>query len=136
MPIAADEAVATLADARRVIEADAADVLVVKAAKAGGIRAAQAIMAYAAEHGLRTTVSSSLETGVGIAASLHLSTSRGKPPPSSLGTGARLASDLLVKPLVPVRGHITVPHLPGLGVEVDLDAVDYYTTDVMGVIAG
>ena len=136
VPIAADEAVATLADARRVIEADAADVLVVKAAKAGGIRAAQAIMACAAEHGLRTTVSSSLETGVGIAASLHLSTSRGKPPPSSLGTGARLASDLLVKPLVPVRGHITVPHLPGLGVEVDLDAVDYYTTDVMGVIAG
>ena len=136
VPIAADEAVATLADAERVTEAEAADVLVVKAAKAGGIRQAQAIMAYAAKHGLRSTVSSSLETGVGIAASLHLSTSLGKAPPASLGTGARLESDLLVKPLVPVRGHITVPHLPGLGVELDLDAVDYYTTDVMGVIAG
>ena len=136
VPIAADEAVGTLADAERVVAAEAADVLVVKAAKAGGIRQAQAIMAYAAQHGLRSTVSSSLETGVGIAASLHLSTSLGKAPPASLGTGARLESDLLVNPLLPVRGHITVPHLPGLGVEIDLDAVDYYTTDVMGVIAG
>ncbi len=135
-PIAADEAVSTLGDAERVVAAEAADVLVVKAAKAGGIRRAQAIMAYAARHGLRSTVSSSLETGVGIAAGLHLSTSLGKAPPASLGTGARLQSDLLVKPLVPVRGHITVPHLPGLGVELDLDAVDHYTTDVMGVIAG
>ncbi len=134
--VAADEAVGTLEDAERVVASDAADVLVVKAAKAGGIRNGQAIMAYAAAHGLRFTVSSSLETGVGIAASLHLSTSLGKAEPASLGTGVRLESDLLTKPLVPVRGHMAVPHLPGLGVELDLDAVDYYTTDVMGVIAG
>ena len=136
VPIAADEVISTLSDAERVVAAEAADVLVVKAAKAGGIRHAQAIMAYAAQHGLRSTVSSSLETGVGIAASLHLSTALGKASPASLGTGSRLENDLLAKPLVPVRGHITVPHLPGLGVQLDLDAVDHYTTDVMGVIAG
>jgi D-galactarolactone cycloisomerase len=45
-----------------------------------------------------------------------------------------LESDLLVHPLVPVRGHITVPQTPGLGIEVDRDAVDRYTTGVMGVV--
>lgn len=134
--IAADEAVGTLADAERVVGADAADVLVVKAARAGGIRHALSIMAYAREQGLRSTVSSSLETGVGIAASLHLSTALGKAAPASLGSGARLEHDLLTKPLIPVRGHITVPHTPGLGVELDPDAVDHYTTGVTGVIAG
>lgn len=136
VPIAADEVVSTLADAQKVVDASAADVIVVKAAKAGGIRHAQAIMAYAASKGLRSTVASSLETGIGIAASLHLSTALGKATPASLGTGMRLQSDLLTKPLLPVRGHITVPHTPGLGVELDPDAVDHYTTDVMGVITG
>jgi L-alanine-DL-glutamate epimerase-like enolase superfamily enzyme len=136
VPIAADEVIGTLADAQRVVEADAADVLVVKAARAGGLRHAQAIMSYARQKGLRSTVSSSLETGVGIAAGLHVSTSLGKAAPASLGTSVRLEHDLLAKPLVPVRGHITVPHLPGLGVELDSNAVDRYTTDIMGVIAG
>ena len=134
--IAADEAIGTLADAQKVVQADAADVLVVKAARAGGIRHAQAIMAYAAQNGLRSTVSASLETGIGIAAGLHLSTSLGKASPANLSASARLQSDLLVKPLIPVRGHITVPHTPGLGVTLNPDAVDYYATDVAGVIAG
>ena len=136
VPIAADEAVGVMSDAVKVVEAEAADVLVVKAARAGGIRAAQAIMAYAARSGLRSTVSASLETGIGISAGIHLAASLGKAAPASLGGGARLESDLLTKPLVPVRGHITVPHLPGLGVEVDQDAVDHYATEVAGVIAG
>ena len=136
VPIAADEAAGTMSDAVRLVEAEAADVLVVKAAQAGGIRAAQAMMRYAAEHGLRSAVSASLETGIGIAAGIHLAASRGKAAPASLGGGARLECDLLTKPLSPVRGHITVPHLPGLGIEVDLDAVDHYATEVAGVIAG
>jgi len=136
VPIAADEVVGTLADAQKVVSAGAADVLVVKAAKAGGIRHAQAIMLYAAQNNLRSTVASSLETGIGLAAGLHLSTSLGKASAASLGTGTRLESDLLLSPMIPVRGHITVPHVPGLGIELDYEAIDRYTTNVMGVIAG
>lgn len=136
VPIAADEVIGNLADAQKVVSASAADVLVVKAAKAGGIRHAQAIMAYAALNGLNSTVASSLETGIGLAAGLHLSTSLGKANAASLGTGMRLESDLLINPIVPVRGHITVPHVPGLGIELDYDAIDQYGTSVMGVITG
>jgi L-alanine-DL-glutamate epimerase-like enolase superfamily enzyme len=133
-PIAADESANTIEDAQAVIDAGAADVLVIKPTRAGGIRASQAIMDLSAEHSMRSVIVSSMETGVGIAAALHLASSRGKAETSGLASGRLLESDLLIHPLVPVRGHITVPQRPGLGVEVDRDAVDRYTTGVMGVV--
>lgn len=136
VPIAADEAVGTLADAEKVIAAEAAGVLVVKPSRAGGIRAAYNIMELARDNGVRTVVTSSLETGVGIAAALHLASAFGPAAPSGLATSNLLTHDLLDMPLVPVRGHITVPHMPGLGVALDADVVDRYTTNVMGVVAG
>ena len=74
--------------------------------------------------------------GQSIAAALHVASCLGEAEASGLGSGRMLEHDLLKMPLVPVRGHITVPQTPGLGVEVDRDAVDRYTTGVMGVIAG
>ncbi len=136
MPIAADESVAALDDARKVIDADAADVIVVKPSRAGGLTAARAVMELARDHGLGSIVSSSLETGVGIAASLHVAASLGPASVCGLASGAAREHDMLTQPLVPVRGHITVPQMPGLGVEVDLDAVNHYTTDLAGVVMG
>ena len=136
MPIAADESVVALDDARRVIDAGAADVIVVKPSRAGGLHASRAIMELAREHGLGSLVCSSLETGVGIAASLHVAASLGPASVSGLASGAALEHDMLTTPLVPVRGHITVPQMPGLGVEVDPDAVNHYTTDLAGVVMG
>lgn len=133
IPIAADEAVSKLADAERIVGEEAADVLVVKPAQAGGIRHAKQIMHLARERGLRSIVSSSLETGVGIAAGLHLAASLGKAEASALASGTLLECDLLTTPLLPVRGHITVPQLPGLGVELDLKSVEHYATDVKGI---
>ena len=134
MPIAADESLSTLEDAQHIVEQGAADVLVVKPTRAGGIRASQAIMALAADNGLRSIIASSMETGVGTAAALHLASCLGEAEASGLNSGRLLESDLLVHPLTPVRGHITVPQTPGLGIEVDRDAVDRYTTGVMGVV--
>ena len=136
MQVAADESVASLEDAQRVIDADAADVLVVKPSRAGGLYASRAIMELARDHGLGSIVSSSFETGVGIAASLHVAASLGPASMSGIASGAALEHDMLTEPPVPVRGHITVPQMPGLGVEVDLDAVNHYTTDLAGVVMG
>jgi o-succinylbenzoate synthase len=134
MPIAADESLNTFEDAQKIVDAHAADVLIVKPTRAGGVRASQAIMSLAAENGLRSIIASSMETGVGTAAALHLASCLGEAEASGLNSGRLLESDLLVHPLTPVRGHITVPQTPGLGIEVDRDAVDRYTTGVMGVV--
>ena len=71
---------------------------------------------------------------MGTAAALHLAPCLGEAEASGLNSGRLLESDLLVHPLTPVRGHITVPQTPGLGIEVDRNAVDRYTTGVMGVV--
>ncbi|MSQ32844.1 MAG: hypothetical protein EXR60_00210 [Dehalococcoidia bacterium] len=136
VPIAADEAVGSLADARLVLQAAAADVLVVKAARVGGLVESLAILRLAEERGLPAVVTSSLETGIGLAASLHLAMA-GRPggPASGLATGLLLESDLLAQPLLPVAGLLTVPRGPGLGVALDEAALARYGTDVGGAVA-
>ena len=137
VPIAADEGPGGLDDARRLLDADAADVLIVKPARAGGLQRAREIMGLARQHGVTAVVTSSLETGVGVAAALHLAaTGPAEAPASGLATALLLEHDLLTEPLVPVAGVLTVSDAPGLGVELDMAAVRRYGMGVEGVMGG
>jgi O-succinylbenzoate synthase len=81
--IAADESVRKVEDPMAVVRAGAADVLVLKAQPLGGVTSALAI---AAECGLPVTVSSALETRVGLQAGLALATALGGTTAHGLGT--------------------------------------------------
>ncbi len=67
-PIAADEAITGLAAARRVLERDAARVLVVKPMVVGGLRPARQIVELAEEMDARAIVTTTIDAGVGVAA--------------------------------------------------------------------
>lgn len=126
-PIAADEAVGGPEQARLVIAAGAADVLIIKPMLAGGLRRAQAIGALAQAAGLHTIVTTTIDTGVGVAAALHLAATLPPPQPAcGLATGALLASDLLAEPLAVRHGALRLPARPGLGVALDLHALERY----------
>lgn len=128
VPIAADEDVTGMEAARRVLESGAADVLVVKPMVVGGLRAARRIMALALEAGIRVVVTTTIDAGVGTAAALHLAATL---PPDSpacgLATGSLLAADIVGSPLTVRWGSMAVPHGPGLGVEVDEEALMRYS---------
>ena len=134
--IAADEAVASLAEARALLDAGAADVLVVKSARVGGPDAVAAIALLAAQHGVPVVISSMFETGVGLAAGLRCASQLPDVPgwPAAerdhgLATADLLVSDLLVEPLAVDRGRMRVPGGPGsggLGVTLDESAVARY----------
>jgi o-succinylbenzoate synthase len=128
MPIAADEAVTDLARARQVLEAEAADVLVLKPQCVGGLAACMAIRRLAGEHGVDCVVTSAMEAGVGVAAALHLAAAD---PASTLECGLAtlelLEDDLITQPLVIERGKMLVPEGPGLGVALDRQALARYT---------
>lgn len=81
--IAADESVRKVSDPMAVVHAGAADVLVLKAQPLGGVTNALAI---AAECGLPVTVSSALETRVGLQAGFALATALGGNTAHGLGT--------------------------------------------------
>ena len=127
IPLAVDEAVLNLESAYFVLDCEAADILVIKPQLAGGLRAAQQIIQAATERGVRSVITSSLETGIGLAAGLHLAAAS---PPVTLECGLAtlhlLADDLLIDDL-PIRdGFLAVPTGPGLGVELDRQALDQY----------
>ncbi|MFQ5872393.1 MAG: mandelate racemase/muconate lactonizing enzyme family protein [Dehalococcoidia bacterium] len=137
IPIAADESLASRDDALRIIEADAADVLVLKTARVGGLEEVRAITELAEGRKLRSVVTSSLETGVGLAASLHLAAATLEASEvCGLATGALLEHDLLTTPLLPRRGLLHTPSLPGLGITIDEDARNRYRVAIEGRLVG
>jgi len=106
VPIAADECVRSLEDARRVRALEAADVIVLKQQPLGGVRAA---MIIAAEAGLPAIVSSMMETSVGLAAGLALAAALPELPYAcGLATLGQLTGDVTGDPLQPTDGMLVL----------------------------
>jgi O-succinylbenzoate synthase len=133
MPIAADEAATSIEAVRALIDQRAADVYIIKAAQIGGVMAAVEAIRLCERAGGRVVVTSSLESGVGLAAGLHLAAAaRDEAEVHGLATGSLLEHDLLTEPLLPVRGVLTTPSGPGLGVTVDSRALSEYAVGDAG----
>ena len=116
--IAADEEVRGTMAARRILEAGAADVLVVKPARVGGAVETLRIAALAAGADVPVVLSTFFETGVGLAAALHLAAALpGAETAHGIATGDLLVSDLLARRPRLEDGHLEVPQGAGLGVE-------------------
>ena len=104
--VAADESVRKVSDPLAVANANAADVLVIKAQPLGGIRSALDITREAK---LPVTVSSALETSVGISMGLHLAAALDVQSfDSGLGTVALLADDVCEEPFIAQNGLLYV----------------------------
>ena len=103
--IAADESVRKVSDPLAVAQANAADLLVLKAAPLGGINNALRI---SKEAGLPVVVSSALETSVGISMGVYLAALLDSDYASGLATAALLSEDVTDSPLIPVNSEIPV----------------------------
>lgn len=106
VPIAADECIRSVDDARALRAADAADLVVLKQQPLGGVGAA--LQVYEAA-GLPAVVTSMMETSVGIAAGVALAAALPDLPYAcGLATLGSLPADVTREPLAPVDGVITV----------------------------
>ena len=109
---------------------------VVKAGRLGGLDRAAEVMRAALNAGKATVVTSSLESGVGIAASAHLAaTLPSHPYAHGLATGILLEQDLLTPSLLVRHGAVAPLQKPGLGVEVDMTMVDRYGIGIEGSVS-
>ena len=134
IPIAADESVENAQSAATLADSGAVDILVIKLARVGGITAARSIIEHARARGLGAVLTSSLETGVGLAAALHLAAAMSIPQACGLATGPLLTHDLLQTPLSPDSGFLITPDSPGLGISPDLDAIQHYALGPRGQV--
>jgi o-succinylbenzoate synthase len=123
VPVAADEPIRSGRDVRAAAEAGACDAVCLKLASCGGVTATREAIRVAREHGLEPILSSTLDGPWGIAASLQVAAAERLSLACGLATlelfDARLARALRR----PMAGVLEVPHGPGLGIEVDEDAL-------------
>jgi O-succinylbenzoate synthase len=110
LAVAVDESVRKAEDPLRIAVAGAADVVLLKVAPLGGVRAAlEVARVLGEEHGLPVVVSSALDTSVGIAAGVELAAALpGLPYACGLATVGLLARDVAVEPLVARQGVLSV----------------------------
>jgi o-succinylbenzoate synthase len=124
IPIAADESVATAADATRATELGGCDLATIKLAKVGGIAVARRIAATVPSY-----LSSALDGPVGIAAAAHLAQVLPASEPTD-GLAHGLATQLLFADTVATSqcelraGLLHPPEGPGLGVVLDRAALE------------
>jgi L-alanine-DL-glutamate epimerase-like enolase superfamily enzyme len=118
VPIALDDSVRSLNDVELIAAVGAADGLILKAQRVGGPDRLLAIVRAAAQHGLWCTVTSSLETALGLTLGLQcaaLSAVDGaRVRPAGIGTARYFAADVGPPPAI-VDGHMQLPATPGLG---------------------
>ena len=143
VPIAADEAVMSVAAAGELVAAEAVDALVVKPVRVGGPPAAREIADLAARRGVPVIVSTLFETGIGIAAALTIAA--GLPAVDGhgedgvdhgLATAGLLEHDLLAASIPVEGGRMFAPLGPGsggLGVSLDDRAVERFRVEAVGV---
>ncbi len=126
-PVMADDICFDLAHARELIRNDCCDVISVYPGKNGGIGRSKAIVEFAAGHGVACSIGSNLEFDVGTAAMAHLvvacpNMQVEKYPGDMLGPEYHEVR--VVKDPIAIDGPtVTITDRPGLGVEVDWQAV-------------
>lgn len=130
VPIMADEALGTPADALMLVQHAAADVFALKLTKAGGPLATMKTAAIAEAAGLPCYGGCMLETSIGTAAYLHTFAAIG-----SIRAGCELfgplllEDDLVTRPLLYHDGAIHLHEGHGFGVEIDPDKLAFYRRD-------
>jgi muconate cycloisomerase len=130
LPVAIDEGSFTAQDLARTLQLDAADLVVIKVAKSGGLRNALKTAQVALSGGLEILSSGLTDCGIGFAAALHVFSQLELALPAELN-GPELLSDLYVEGLTITKAVATVPTAPGLGVEVDEGRIRAESIDLL-----
>jgi o-succinylbenzoate synthase len=114
--VAADESVATEQGLLRLLEAGAADVVVLKPAALGGPARALELAARASQAGLGVVFTHAFESAIGARHVLHCAAAWGDPQGvHGLQTAGLFAADV-AEPVRCQDGWVDVPVLPGLGI--------------------
>jgi len=139
VPIIADESCWVPQDVVELAEREAADVISIYLAKAGGIRRAKQVATVAGVYGFPCDVNGSLESAIGNAANLHFAVSTPAvtlpcvipvtaPGPALNGAvaGRYYTDDLVSEGFAFRDGVLYPPEGPGLGLVIDEDRLDAY----------
>lgn len=130
-PICLDESLKTAADVRKALQTDAARVVNIKVGRVGGHGEARRIHDLCAAFDVPVWCGGMLESGIGRAHNIHLSTLPGFTKPGDVSSSSRyFHRDLTVERLETSGGLMPVPRNgPGIGVTLDRDFLETVTVE-------
>ena len=125
-PICMDESITRLRDARHALELDGCRIINIKLGRVGGHSEARAIQDFAAKKSIPVWCGGMLESGIGRAHNIAMSTLSGFTLPGDVSASARYWEEDIIEPPVVVcpKGTITPPEKSGIGFEVKENLIE------------
>lgn len=128
-PICLDESIHSVEDARKALELGSCKIINIKIGRVGGLTEAMKIHELCKERNVPVWCGGMLESGVGRAHNIALTTLDNFTMPGDTAASANYWHKDIIQPEVTVNdGVITVPKAAGIGYEVDYTAVDEFTS--------
>lgn len=128
-PICLDECIHNLRDAEAAIELGACKVINIKLGRVSGHTEARRIQAYCMDHGVPVWCGGMLESGIGRAHNIAMSSLPGFILPGDVSASKRYWEEDIILPAVEVsaQGTIRVPNSPGIGFTVNEKRIEKLT---------
>lgn len=114
--ICLDESITTLKDAKDALELGSCKIINIKLGRVGGHTEARAIQNYCAERGIPVWCGGMLESGIGRAHNIAMSTHRGFTLPGDVSASKRYWEQDIIEPAVEVSPQGTIPAPAGVGI--------------------
>lgn len=128
-PVCLDESIRSPEDAEHALALEACKVINVKLGRVGGHAQARRVEEVARRHGIPVWCGGMLESGIGRAHNIAMSTLSGFVLPGDVSASARYWAEDIIEPevVVSAKGTIVPSEKPGIGYEVRVDRLDRTT---------
>jgi o-succinylbenzoate synthase len=129
-PICLDESIRSYEDARKAIEMESCRIINIKLGRVGGHREAKRVEELCREHSIPVWCGGMLESGIGRAHNIAMSTLSGFILPGDVSASSRYWHQDVINPPVEItqRGTIEVKDSIGLGYGIDIDRIEALTS--------
>ncbi|MEK4229487.1 o-succinylbenzoate synthase [Solibacillus sp. FSL H8-0538] len=127
-PICLDESIHSLEDARKAIELGSTRIINIKIGRVGGLTESKKIHDYCEEKGIPVWCGGMLESGIGRAHNVALTTlTNFILPGDTAGSNRYWEKDIIEPEVIVEDGYITVPQQAGIGYAVNKETIDTFT---------
>lgn len=125
-PVCLDEPIKSPDDARKAIELKSGKIINLKNGRVGGHSESKRIEAICREAGMPVWCGGMLESGIGRAHNIAISTLKGYTLPGDVSASKRYWHEDIIEPAVEVsaNGTITAPEAPGIGYDINRRRID------------